>query len=211
MSKDTPEGATSLGSKLYIFKSKSNSTDCLISAHGGYYKGTSTFTVATGVEVIFYGVHGNVLQDPGVRLIDYAAKPVQTIPNPQDGRQCLNYVLSKYQGSHGGSPGKPAETYEKIKNRVKFNDDTLSERFTKLTTTQKPKEGEIILKSILAYKTMSVVTIRNRWFLSNGDVYLKDAIEEVRKALPGIKRFHCSFCRNLVGDDNAGTSVVKMG
>lgn len=58
-----------------------------------------------GVEVIFYGVHGNTLSDPGVKLIDYPAKSVQTIPNPQDGDQCLNYVLSKYQGSHGGTPG----------------------------------------------------------------------------------------------------------
>lgn len=195
-----------LGSKLYIFKSKSNSTDCLISAHGGYHKGTTSFAVDQGVEVVFYGAHGNTLSDPGVKLIDYPAKPAQVIPNRIDGNQCLNYVLSKYQGSHGGTPGKPAETYERIANRVKYNDDTINERFQKLLTTTKPDLGERLLKSILQYKTMSVVTIRNRW--SGSDVYLKDVIKAVRKELPGMKRFHCSFCRSLIGDDNAGSSKI---
>lgn len=53
---------------------------------------------------------------------------------------------------------------------------------------------------------MSVVTIRNRW--SGGDVYLKDVIKAARKELPGMKRFHCSFCRSLIGDDNAGSSTI---
>lgn len=97
MSDHPPEGAIAIGSKLYFFKSKTNSTDCLISAHGGYYKSTSTFDVPEGVEVIFYGIHGNLLQDPGIRLIGFDAEPVQTIPNQQDGRTCMNYALSKYQ------------------------------------------------------------------------------------------------------------------
>src|SRR5262249_32131502 len=121
-----------------------------------------------------------------------------------------------YQGSHAGEPGKPAETYERINNRVKMNDDELAKKFDRLlatssTTSPNSKLAKLNLEAILRHKTMSVVTIRNRWYMPGGDVYLKDVIKEVRKALPGMKRFHCSFCRSLVGDDNAGTSVVRMG
>lgn len=208
---DTPQGAVPIGSKLYFFKSDTNSTDCLISAHGGYYKGNNTFEVADGVELLFYGIHGNLLQDPGIRLVDTPAKPVQVIPNRVDGRNCINYVLSKYQGRHGGKPGKPAETYDKISNRVRDNDKNQFGRFDLMLKKQdNEKLVEKLMQQILAHRAMSVVTIRNRWFLPGGDVYLKEVIKEVRKAFPGIKRFHCSFCRGLVGDETAGTSVVEM-
>ena len=202
-----PEGAVAVGSKYYFFKSDTNSTDCLISAHGGFYKGTSTFQVPAGVELIFYGVHGNVLSDPGVKLADYDATPVETIGG---GGDCFNYALSKYQGTHGGTEGKPAETYESINRRIKYNNERLSNHFKVATTSDKQNIVKMNLEAILKSRTMSVLTIRNRWFMSGGDAYLRDAIKEVRKAFPGIKRFHCSFCRSLVGDENPGTSRVQF-
>lgn len=207
MASDTPEGAVAIGSKFYFFKSATNSTDCLISAHGGFYKSTSQFKVPTGVTLIFYGVHGNVLSDPGVKLADYDATPVETIVA---GKDCFNYALSKYQGSHGGSEGKPAETYESINKRIKYNNERLANHFKAATTSQNQKVVNQNMQAIMKSRTMSVLTIRNRWFMAGGDAYLKDAIKEVREAFPGIVRFHCSFCRSLVGDDNPGTSKVQF-
>lgn len=207
MASDTPEGAVAIGSKFYFFKSSTNSTDCLISAHGGYYKSTTKFKVPTGVTLIFYGVHGNVLSDPGVKLADYDATPVETIAG---GAECFNYALSKYQGSHGGTPGKPAETYERINNRIKYNNERLANFFNTATTSKNQKVVNQNIQAILKSRSMSVLTIRNRWFMSGGDAYLKDAVKAVREAFPGIIRFHCSFCRSLVGDDHAGTSNVQF-
>src|SRR5690348_15019266 len=112
-----PNGAIAIGSKLYLFKSKSNSTDCLISAHGGYYKTTKSFEVPLGCSVLFYGEHHKTLSDPGIKLADTHAKPVETVG---PGKDCLNYVLSKYQGSHN----KAGETYEKIAGRIEFQDNS---------------------------------------------------------------------------------------
>lgn len=207
MASETPEGAVAIGSKYYFFKSGTNSTDCLISAHGGFYKSTKRFEVPSGVTLIFYGVHGNVLSDPGVKLADYDATPVETLTG---GSECFNYALSKYQGRHGGTPDKPAETYERISNRMKYNNERLQNHFNVATTSSNQKIVKMNLDVILKSRTMSVLTIRNRWFMSGGDAYLKDAIKEVLKVFPGIKRFHCSFCRSLVGDENPGTSQVQF-
>jgi hypothetical protein len=159
------------------------------------------------VELIFYGVHGNVLSDPGVKLADYDATPVETLAG---GAECYNYALSKYQGSHGGTKGKPAETYDSINKRIKYNNQRLADHFKTATTSSNQKLVNLNIQAILKSRTMSVLTIRNRWFMAGGDAYLKDAVKEVLKAFPGIKRFHCSFCRGLVGDDNAATSRVQF-
>ncbi|MEH3106338.1 MAG: hypothetical protein PGN09_03375 [Sphingomonas fennica] len=71
------------------------------------------------------------------------------------------------------------------------------------------KYAAVSLKGIQNSQSMSVVTIRNRWSLMGGDVYLHDVIKAVRKEFPGIKRFHCSFCRSLVGDDKAASNQVE--
>lgn len=204
MSDSIPDGATPIGSKLYIFKSKSNSTDALISAHGGYYKGNKSFTVPHGVEIIFYGIHGNVLSDPGVKLSDMKAKVVEAIGG---GKQCIDYELSKYQGRHAGAPGKPVETYERIAGRIKQVDNDLSGKFSDLLTTTNQKYAQVLLNGIQNSRSMSLITIRNRWNSQN--VYLKDLLSMVLKSYPGMKRFHCSFCRSLVGDNNAKTSKVE--
>jgi hypothetical protein len=199
MSDSIPKGAIPIGSKLYLFKSKSNSTDCLISAHGGYYKESRTFQVPNGVTLYFYGEHKKVLSDPGIKLADTKAKYVERVG---EGQKCVNYILSKYQGKHN----KAGETYEKIADRIAFQDKSLGDIFKMITTTQNEKLATKGLGMILDSQSMSVVTIRNRWFAS--DVNLLEVISAVRKVLPGIKNFHCSFCRSLVGDPNPETSTV---
>lgn len=215
MSSSIPPGAVPVGSKLYFFKSKTNSTDALISAHGGYHKGNNTFKVPSGVEIIFYGIHGNLLQDPGIKLA--STKNVVAVETVTSGGNCVDYVLSKYQGSHGGTAGKPAETYSSINKQLEADSDMLTRQFEALFSEKlqlSPKKQEVVqktVKNILTTPTMNVVTIRNRWNMVGGDIYLKDVIKAVTKQFPGIKRFHCSFCRGLIGDDNAGTSVLQVG
>lgn len=204
MSDSIPDGATPIGSKLYIFKSKSNSTDALISAHGGYYKGNKTFRVPEGVEIIFYGIHGNVLSDPGLKMTNTKAKVVETFGG---GKQCIDYELSKYQGRHAGTSGNPSETYGQIASHVQQVDKTITQKFDALITTKNAKFAEVLVRGIQNSQSMSLITIRNRWNSQN--VYLKDLLSLVLRSYPGMKRFHCSFCRSLVGNDNAKSSQVE--
>ena len=204
MSDSIPDGATPIGSKLYIFKSKSNSTDALISAHGGYYKGNKTFRVPEGVEIIFYGIHGNVLSDPGLKMTSTKAKVVETFSG---GKQCIDYELSKYQGRHAGTSGNPAETYGQISSHVQQVDKTITQKFDALITTKNAKFAEVLVRGIQNSQSMSLITVRNRWNSQN--VYLKDLLSLVLRSYPGMKRFHCSFCRSLVGNDNAKSSQVE--
>jgi len=46
-----------LGNKLYIFPASSTSHRCMITAHGGYWVGTSKFKVPSGVTLYFYTQH----------------------------------------------------------------------------------------------------------------------------------------------------------
>jgi hypothetical protein len=211
MANSVPKGAEPLGSKLYFFKSTTSSRDVLISAHGGYYKANKTFDVpGTGkdVEIIFYAPHGSTLTDPGMTIMKGDFENAGSVFS---GNKCVNYELSKYQGRHGGQPGKPAETYDSIASTVEDEDRRLVRHFERMLAAagkgnQQMAKGAI--DQIRAGRTMNVVTIRNRW--NSSDVWLKDVVATVRKAYPGINRFHCSFCRSLVGDNNAPSHTAQL-
>lgn len=193
----TPTGATPLGSYLYMFSSPLNPQECLISAHGGYYKNNVSFTVPKGVKICFYGEHNKVLSDPGIALMSLVPRVTETIVG--DGRkQCLDYELSKYQGRHSGAN----ESYDSIMDQV----------------NRTARNHTLDVKEVFAGKRevsratkipVHVITVRNRW--NKSDVNLSYVIKEVLKAKPGIHTFHCSFCRSLVGDDNPGVSKVVTG
>src|SRR5215472_14590830 len=70
----TPAGAVKLGSELYLFAAQTQSTDCIIDAHGGYMFECRTFTVPPNLTLIFYSQHGQEVTDPGqgaLRLAEY--------------------------------------------------------------------------------------------------------------------------------------------
>jgi hypothetical protein len=194
--------AEALGSYIYFFKSAVGGDNCLISAHGGYVKNNASFKLSkinSNIKVIFYGEHKNVLSDPGLDLLAKRPKAVNTHPAP-DGDDVMDYVLSKYQGKHS----KANETYDKIANKLAFDatrKQAYDENFDYVLSNP-------AIKAIYdSLASAHVVTIRNRW--NKSDVSLKAVIETVVKHKPEIKNFHCSFCRSLVGDDNAATSVVQ--
>jgi hypothetical protein len=202
MAKKPPEGAaTPVGNYLYLFRSPLDTTECLISAHGGYKKSTKTFNLKAGLTVKFYGVHNKVLGDPGLGVMEKNPKVVNSHPNP-DGEAVLDYILSKYQGTHSSAN----ETYDKIA-------ATLASETHQMKIYLKNKdyvEKHPAIKAIYeALKAVHVITIRNRFMHAN--VNLSTVIEEITKFDSTIKTFHCSFCRSLIGDANPETSYVQSG
>lgn len=190
-----PQGATALGSHFYLFKSATNKTDCLISAHGGFRKTTATFNVS-GCTLYFYVDHGSALADPGMALMYKKGKPVETIGNNE---KCRNYILSKYQGRHS----KGRETYETIQEAIQ-TDDAFTSQVLGLKDVMDERSW---LLSMQQTKSMSVLTIRNRWFNTNQN--LSDAIKAARREMNTLVNFHCSFCRSLIGGTGINVGSVE--
>jgi hypothetical protein len=177
-----PAGATPLGQHLYLFKSSKNTTDCIISAHGGRVFDLASFKVPQGVELKFFGPDTSVLLDPGIVTFDVGrakANPVETIPG---GKRCKDYLLTKFQGRHS----KVGETYEVIKDTVEFTDDNPS-------------------------GSANVVTVRNRWDVVLG-VPLSVVVFAVLKEMPTITCFYCAFCRadQILGIRGYPTPLGKL-
>jgi hypothetical protein len=203
-----PQGATKLGRSLYLFKSGSNSADCIISAHGGFMAENRSFKVPAGITLFFYGPHGAALLDPGTTSFYnrmHEAEPVEVITGGQD---CRNYLLSKYQGAHAGSSGTDTvETYQELSDKVSGTDRTRGLMFgqmMKAGNVQSPNT-RVVKKNMEELmgrlRGASVLTIRNRWDIVFG-VPLSDALKAAKKAVPTLKEFHCLFCRCAMLPDN---------
>src|SRR5262249_9928989 len=123
----TPAAATKVGSNCYLFKSITNSVDCLISAHGGFMAENRSFTVPDGVTIRFYVEHGASLCDPGVVKFATFSLLSKAVVNEEftGGESCRGYLLSKYQGAHAGESGtETVETYNQVHDAV-TSPDTL--------------------------------------------------------------------------------------
>jgi len=212
-----PEGAVAVGSKLYLFKSDTNSVDCIISAHGGYVSANRSFTVPKGVTINFYGPHGAALIDPNISEYfrrQANAKPIEGEVYTE-GMECRNYLLSKYQGAHAGESGKETvETYKQIADSVRISDLNRTKHFASLMKAatlgqSDAKKIKMSMERIEATRGANVLTIRNRWNVVMG-VPLKDAITEAKKAYPAMREFHCLFCRSyMLGDDPLPSQEVN--
>jgi hypothetical protein len=204
----------SLGRRMYLHKMGVGfATRVLITAHGGIDKKKQPkFTLPSGVSVRFFTIHGTVLPDPGVNTVLEGAKLVEEIT----GGSCFNYELSKYQGRHGGSNGKPAETYEsiaksqanfaKLEGSFKSNVDPVVNKATYegVDSLSKAERGwwKMACRRMEEYGQLykddcDVVTIRNRVF-SIGEITLKDVIKATRDVNPGYDTYECSFCRSYM-------------
>lgn len=198
-----PAGAIAVGSHFYLFKSSTNKEDCLISAHGGYERNVTTFA-PKGCTLYFYGEHGKVLSDPGLSLMAIRGlKVVEQVPDTGK-PTAINYILSKYQGRHSGAN----ETYDKIAGRIGSEDAQIAKLRQRIAAAASEKLRQGARQQLAYYQSMNVLTVRNRWWRS--DLSLETAVTEARAAMPSLIRFHCSFCRSLIGDDKAGTSKVQF-
>ena len=217
MAKDKPAGATKCGSYCYLFKSSTNSSDCMISAHGGFMAENRSFTVPSGLTILFYGIHGAALLDPNITSFARAnsrAVPVETFTG---GQSCRNYMLSKYQGAHAGESGtEVVETYQQVSNTVSTRDKVRTSNFNKLTKPGQTVElQEMVFNQLMADWGGSILTIRNRWNVLFG-VPLSDAIAAARKEMPSLRLFHCIFCRctmlpDSVAEETRANESTKCG
>jgi hypothetical protein len=188
-----PNGATAIGDDLYLFRSPVPSRECLISAHGGTKGGNELFQVPDRVTVQFYTYHGFSLIDPGLALAAARPAPKEVIEGPG---MCHEYLLSKYQGRHGG--GK--ESYDDVERAVKSEADRLLGARSKLRALEaqgaSPTKLAMAQSNVATSHPFNVVTIRNRFF--SGTMRLSTLIQQVRLVAPEIQLFHCSFCRTSV-------------
>jgi hypothetical protein len=173
-----------LGSNLYLFLAAIGEyRDALvISAHGGYDGGSGTFDPPAGSSLHFYVPHGSVQSDFGIGRFKNGVPVFETL---EKGQNCHNYALSKYQGRHGGTAGKPAETYESIEGNIAAIEDEIAR--------QKKYQGRPGYRNDKVIHTFDVLTIRNRAF--SGDVSLHKALKAAL-ATHQYKDVHCFFCRS---------------
>ncbi|GIX10586.1 putative adhesin [Elioraea sp.] len=210
MAKTTPAGATPIGGGyFYLFKSATNSTDCLISAHGGYIRENRTFTVPAGIRIVFYGQHGAALNDPGIFEIAKKLSKARPVEIVSGGQKCLNYLLSKYQGAHAGASGKEVvETYDQVARVVQTRDFQRTDKFKHLLAAD-PSAQSATLQELMADWGGSILTVRNRWNVFLG-MPLKDAVKAALKEMPSLRTFHCIFCRSyMLGEDPLAAQSVQ--
>lgn len=181
----TPAGAEKVGGDLYLFRSKTEDKTCVIDAHGGFMFENRSFRVPDGVTLKFYAHHGNSLADTGRQALKFVRDAYASVEELKGGDICYNYLLSKAWGKHtfGEDEEDKRITYERARELI----EDLDARRTR----QKERLGD---PSDL---TASLVTIRNRWDILCG-IPLKDVIHDVRKVMPTLTTFHCSFCRTAM-------------
>lgn len=189
----TPDGAEKIGRHLYLFRSQTDSTTCAIDAHGGYYFENRSFKVPDGVTLKFYASHGNHLMDQGLQGLKLATNTFKPIEEITGGQDCHDYLLQKAWGTHTFDKESDEEfriTYERAKAFLERTDKKWQKEFFGHTFDN----------------VASLLTVRNRWDNLCG-VTLKDVIHDVRKVMPTLTTFHCSFCRNSMffsgGEDTA--------
>jgi hypothetical protein len=190
-----------VGSQLYVWSQtpggmSPNTTECVISAHGGASIINSTFV--SGVNLIFYCPHGSTLIDAGI-LPDILLGTIVSQPPVAPG-QCQDYTLSKYQGRHSDG----YETYDMVqamdertvKDAGAF--ETQAEQWIKTGLTQEDvqtfEKGFNLLEKVGDFRWKDIVTIRNRG--GRLDPMLSEVIAMLQGAGFTYSTIHCSFCRS---------------
>jgi hypothetical protein len=198
-----------VGNKLYVWSNRegrpsADTTECLISAHGGQSIINSRFDVRA-VKLVFYCPHGFSLSDPGLdAVVSGTIKVNQTV----ESGQCQDYELSKYQGADNNNAG---ETYTKIRGLA----DTLAQQAETTRETAlkmcdmaiaangkaKQKLDAIAEREHKRYlqlgRWMDIVTVRKQDFWRQwSNPMLSDVIKVLHSAGYDYTTFHCVFCRS---------------
>jgi len=208
----TPKGAVEIGGNFYLFKSKTNHTDLIISAHGGFLSDNAGFRVPEGVTIHFYVDHGNVMQDPGFHELSKNLSKAKSVQSVGPGKLCRDYYLSKYQGNHAGEDGKTElESYARIAQSIDTRDWQRNDKLQKVLGNRPGTSIDDVLND---WGT-SCLTIRNRNVFVAGvtgkllGIKLSVAVAAVKKAMPAVKNIHCSFCRSDMRlDDHVSQAVA---
>lgn len=197
----TPDGATKVGTDLYLWKSAVNERDCVISAHGGYVFGCEDFRVPDGISLVFYNTEGSSLDDPSIgSFLQFLGRAVP-VETRRAGQACRNYLLAKYQGKHGGADGRTeVESYEGVRGQIDAMDRQYTTKSRALwRALSLPAAGVDtghLDEALAKTKSACVLTVRNRADMFMG-VPLEHAVQQARRAMPSLTTFHCLFCRCL--------------
>lgn len=183
-----------IGEHIRIFEHPHGGEVCIITAHGGYQKDNSLFSLGDGLKVCFYNPHGTVLADPGLQAYNKQLKVVDEFP--RDGRELPDYILTKYQGRHS-KPSlfkPPAETYGSIRGHIRQEEQVWEDLSDPAIIAQDPRLQQVLDNM----RSCHIVTIRNRFMAP--DITLKSVIRQVLDFQDlTIREFHCMFCRSLIG------------
>jgi hypothetical protein len=195
-----------LGDLLYLMMPTEPCNRVIISAHGGHavLSNTNQFVVPSDVVLRFYSDDTKSVLDPGFNnFYRGEAAPKEII---SEGERSFDYLLSKYQGSHGNK----SETYDSI---AKVISDTIALNARLKADAAKPTTSEKgrarLLNAAAREKVAAVVTIRNRWF--KGDATLKLVVNAVKAAAPSIMIFDCLFCRSTMFGGSDAVPIVNRG
>jgi hypothetical protein len=199
----TPDGAVKLGRSMYLFLSTTDSHNCVVDAHGGFFFENRSFTVPAGVTLYFYSDHGSSVTDPGQGAIKLARNHSQKICREKisGGQSCHNYILSKAWGDHlfkSDDHGK-AITYKIAKDMLDQQDDYRNKKV--LEVRQRLMRGGDAQfvdydEDTRNRQNASLLTVRNRPDYTG--VTLKDAITQARLQRNTLNVFHCNFCRGPI-------------
>ena len=168
-------------SKAYLFKEPGNgnyATNCMISAHGWYSSGTTTYTPAQGITLHFYVPHGATVDDLNNcrEALIGGLQVVESVSNP---RSCTDYRLSKLQVPKSTIEGQAREkgwTFDEAAEAIGLFGETYGS-----------------LKQV-DNTTFDIATVRNRAL---------DSTLSLSKLISAIEREHhyanyyCAFCRVL--------------
>lgn len=191
--KDIPKAgayqAEELGNKLYLWHSGTRKQSVVITSHGGYSMSNRPFKVPAHMTIHFYAPHGFILSDPSIKSVTTGT--IKPFDSYGPGAWCPNYKLTKYQGSHGGKPGKPAETYGDIAQGMHRDAEIAhTEQFL-----GRPLNEEELGR--IRHVVMDVITIRNRKLMKSPT--LEEVIQTMGSKGVRYTHVHCSFCRCRMG------------
>lgn len=190
-----------LGDLFYFFEPSIATDRVIISAHGGHkvVGGTNRFEVPEDVVLRFYSDDTFSVLDPGFN--DFYTKEAAPKEIITEGDFCFDYILSKYQGSHGNE----SETYDSIGKIISSVTNTRSGMSAKAATAS-GKQKDQMLNIANRAKVAAVLTVRNRWF--KGDATLSKVVKAVKQHAPTIVIFDCLFCRSTMFGGSQGVTLV---
>ena len=209
-------------SVLYVWSAveggASNKT-AVITAHGGKAKVNGMASVPDS-RLVFYSPHGHILNDPSLEAI--VARRVKPCGDPVSSKQSQDYELGKYTNSTANpnwlhKHNKANETYasvgglqERFANAHQSASD-LQEALLELSELDPLQQTQLAeqaaLSELYADLTMDVITIRNRFWVS--DPKLSDVLIKLSENGYNYDEIHCNFCRG--GGEGYSPEKIQLG
>jgi hypothetical protein len=173
---------TALGSRLWLHHDRQKADEVVISAHGGYYKGTLAFDLkevarVNPTRVFFWTRHG---YKSGQKLRESLTASALAFSE----RSGINRKEIEY-ANVGKAASSVVLNYELFPFGHDDNEGVVS-------AMQKAREaGDQAVRD--------VITIRGNGLFRRTHIYLKDVIKIAQDIHP-YKTFYCTFCRVLMGE-----------